>query len=85
MDATEAAPTTTKERIDAIEQFLAQLVLLLEVEPELCRESISAWLQVCAVSTRACGPAAPRRTAALDQLCTRVLGSPAGMLLPSGA
>ena len=70
----------TTERINAIEQFLEQLVLLLEVEPELSRESISAWLQVCASSARASGVETPRESAALDQLCTRVLGSPVGML-----
>ena len=80
METTEAAPPTTTERIDAIEQFLQQLVLLLEVEPELSRESVGAWLQVCALSARASGVDAPRGTAALDDLCRRVLGSPVGML-----
>lgn len=77
-------PTTT-ERIDAIEQFLQQLVLLLEVEPELSRESISAWFQVCAASARASGLEVPRSSAALEQLCARVLTSPVDVLRPSGS
>ena len=81
----EATQPTTAERIDAIEQFLQQLVLLLEVEPELSRESISAWFQVCAASARACGVEVPRRAAALERLCTRVLTSPVDVLRPSGS
>lgn len=80
----EATQPTIAERIDAIEQFLQQLVLLLEVEPEISRESISAWLQVCAASARANGIESPRRAAALDHLCVRVLNAPVEVVRPTG-
>ena len=46
LHAAAAAPgaPTLGERIDAIEKFLEQLVVLLEVEPDLSRANIAAWL-----------------------------------------
>lgn len=81
MDATQP---NAHERIDAIEQFLQQLVLLLEVEPELSRDSIGAWFAVCQASSRASGVGSARSEQALTQLCGRVLESPVDMLRPSG-
>ena len=51
---------TPDERIDAIEKFLAQLVLLLEVEPDVNRETIGSWLQVCSAAARAHRAQTPR-------------------------
>lgn len=68
----DTAPTT-EERLDAIEEFLAQLVVLLEVEPEISRESVTEWLQICSAAARAHGTKTPREQAAFGQLCERVL------------
>lgn len=77
----ETAPTLA-ERIDAIEQFLQQLVLLLEVEPELNRECIAAWIEITSASARAHGLETPRQRAALEQLCERVLSPAVDVLRP---
>ena len=72
--AAEAATAPTlAERIDAIEQFLQQLVLLLEVEPDLNRESVAAWIEITNKSACAHGLQSPRELAAMEQLCARVL------------
>lgn len=70
----EATQPTTHERIDAIEQFLQQLVLLLEVEPEITRENIAAWMLLCSASARTHGLESQRQTLALGSLRDRVLG-----------
>ena len=64
---------TPDERIDAIEKFLAQLVLLLEVEPDVNRETIGSWLHVCSAAARAHRAQTPRQQAVFKQLCERVL------------
>lgn len=69
------APPTELERIDAVENFMQQLVLLLEVEPDLTRENIGAWMQLCSASARAHGMETPRQTLALERLRERVLGA----------
>jgi hypothetical protein len=69
------APTLA-ERIDAIEQFLQQLVLLLEVEPALNRETVAAWIEITNSSASAHGLQSARERAAMEQLCTRVLNFP---------
>jgi hypothetical protein len=69
----EAFTSTTSERIDAIEQFLQQLVVLLEIEPDINRETVSAWIAICSASALAHGVRTPRQTKALEQLCGRVL------------
>ncbi|KQX34672.1 hypothetical protein [Variovorax sp. Root434] len=74
--ATEAAAPTVAERIDAIEQFLQQLVLLLEVEPDLNRESVAAWIEITNSSASAHGLQSMRERAAMEQLCSRVLNFP---------
>ncbi|AGU51544.1 hypothetical protein VAPA_1c44710 [Variovorax paradoxus B4] len=70
-----AAPgaPTLGERIDAIEKFLEQLVVLLEVEPDLSRANIAAWLEIVGASARAHGLQTPRQQAAMELLCSRVL------------
>ncbi|MNL28327.1 hypothetical protein D3C87_1499660 [compost metagenome] len=73
-DETEAAASpTADERIDAIVRFLQQLVLLLEVEPDLNRESIAAWLEIVGRSERGHGLQTPRQQVAMDHLCASVL------------
>lgn len=68
------APPTQPERIEAIEHFLQQLVVMLEVEPEITRENIGAWMQLCSASARAHGLESQRQTLALEHLRERVLG-----------
>ncbi len=68
-----ATAPTLAERVDAIEQFLQQLVLLLEVEPELNRESVAAWIEITNKSATAHGLQSVEERAAMDQLCSRVL------------
>lgn len=70
-----AAPDapTLGERIDAIELFLQQLVVLLEVEPDLSRENIAAWIEITNRSATAHGLQSPRERVAMDDLCKRVL------------
>jgi len=80
---TSPAPTLA-ERIDAIEQFLQQLVQLLEVEPDLNRESIAAWIEITTASAGAQGLQALRQRAALTQLCERVLSPAVDVLRPAG-
>lgn len=77
------AVPTLAERIDAIEQFLQQLVLLLEVEPELNRESIAAWIEITSASARAHGLQTLRQRAAMEQLCERVLSPAVDVLRPA--
>lgn len=80
----QASPAPTlAERIDAIEQFLQQLVQLLEVEPDLNRESISAWIEITTASAGAQGLQALRQRAAMEQLCERVLSPAVDVLRPS--
>jgi hypothetical protein len=80
----DASPAPTlAERIDAIEQFLQQLVQLLEVEPDLNRESIAAWIEITTASAGAQGLAALRQRAAMAQLCERVLAPAVDVLRPS--
>jgi hypothetical protein len=69
------APTLA-ERVDAIEQFLQQLVLLLEVEPALNRETVAAWIEITNRSAAAHGLQSARERAAMEQLCSRVLNLP---------
>jgi hypothetical protein len=75
------APTLA-ERIDAIEQFLQQLVQLLEVEPDLNRESIAAWIEVMTASAGGQGLLALRQRAAMERLCERVLARAVDVLRP---
>lgn len=72
-DAATVAPTL-EERIGAVEDFLQQLVLLLEVEPELTRENIAAWIELTNKCATAHGLQSSRERTALDRLCERVLG-----------
>lgn len=58
----------------AVEDFLQQLVVLLEVEPELTRENIGAWMELCSASARAHGLQSRRQALAVEHLRTRVLG-----------
>jgi len=76
------APTLA-ERIDAIEQFLQQLVQLLEVEPNLSRENVVAWMEVMTASAGAQGLQALRQRAALERLCERVLSPAVDVLRPA--
>lgn len=64
---------TPDERIDAIEEFLGQLVLLLEVEPNITKEAVTNWLQVSAAAVRAHKTQTPRQQAVFGRLCERVL------------
>ncbi|XXQ55634.1 hypothetical protein ACA040_004352 [Xenophilus aerolatus] len=64
---------TPDERIDAIEEFLAQLVLLLEVEPNITKDTVTNWLQLSAAAVRAHKTKSPRQQAVFGQLCERVL------------
>jgi hypothetical protein len=80
----EAAFTPTPaERIDAIEQFLQQLVLLLEVEPDINRETVSAWIDICSASALAHGARTPRQAMTLQGLCRRVLTPAIEVLRPA--
>lgn len=75
--AADAVPAPTlAERVDALGQFLQQLVLLLEIEPDLNRETIAAWIEITNKSASAHGLQSVRERAAMEQLCQRVL-SPA--------
>ena len=58
----------------AVEDFLQQLVVLLEVEPELTRENISAWMELCSASARAHGLQSTRQALAMEHLRTRMFG-----------
>ena len=73
--ATTQAPTL-EERMGAVENFLQQLVLLLEVEPELTRENIAAWIELTNRCASAHGLQSLRERAAMEQLCSRVLNIP---------
>lgn len=66
---------TPAERIDAVETFLQQLVLMLEVEPEITRENIGAWMDACSAGARAHGLQSTRQTMALEHLRSRVLSN----------
>ncbi|CAN7476032.1 hypothetical protein [Variovorax paradoxus] len=77
------APTLA-ERIDAIEQFLQQLVVLLEVEPDLNRDTIAAWIEVTTASACAHGMQSRRERTALEQLCRRVLTPAVEVVRPAG-
>ena len=79
----EAFTPTTSERIDAIEQFLQQLVVLLEVEPDISRETVSAWIAICSASALAHGVRTPQQTLTLEQLCRRVLTPAMDVVRPS--
>jgi hypothetical protein len=80
----EASPAPTlAERIDAIEQFLQQLVQLLEVEPDLSRENIAAWIEITTASAGAQGLQALRQREAMAQLCERVLSPAVDVLRPA--
>ncbi|WP_295978912.1 hypothetical protein [uncultured Variovorax sp.] len=81
--ATTQAPTLD-ERMGAVENFLQQLVLLLEVEPELTRENIAAWIELTNKCAAAHGLQSSRERAAMDWLCGRVL-SPAVDVAPSAS
>lgn len=74
---------TLSERIDAIEQFLQQLVQLLEVEPDLNRETIAAWIEITTASASAQGLQALRQRAAMAQLCERVLAPAVDVIRPA--
>ncbi|WP_339091628.1 hypothetical protein [Variovorax paradoxus] len=76
------APTLV-ERIDAIEQFLQQLLQLLEVEPDLNRENVAAWMEEMTASAGAQGLQALRQRAAMEQLCERVLSPAVDVLRPA--
>jgi hypothetical protein len=78
----ETAPTLA-ERVDAIEQFLQQLVLLLEVEPDLNRESVAAWIEITNRSASAHGLQSERERMAMNQLCERVLSTAVEVLRPA--
>jgi hypothetical protein len=84
METAIAAPTLA-ERIDALEQFLQQLVLLLEVEPVLTAETIGAWITICSASGLAHGALTQRQTSALEQLCRRVLTPSMDVMRPADA
>lgn len=82
LGAASPAPTLA-ERIDAIEQFLQHLVQLLEVEPELTRENIAAWIEIATASAGAQGPHAARQHAAMARLCERVLSPVVDVIKPA--
>ncbi|QRF56585.1 hypothetical protein [Variovorax paradoxus] len=77
-----SAPTLA-ERIDAIEQFLQQLVVLLEVEPDLNRECIAAWIEISTSSASAHGLLTLRERAAMERLCARVFSPAVEVLQPA--
>jgi len=60
-------------RIEAIELFLQQLVFLLEVESDLTKENISAWLMDCRSRQRDRGVTSPPVLAAFGNLVDKVL------------
>ena len=74
-DAATGAPTLD-ERMGAVENFLQQLVVLLEVEPDLTRENIAAWIDLTNRCASAHGLQSLRERAAMEQLCSRVLSIP---------
>jgi len=74
-DAATGAPTLD-ERMGAVESFLQQLVVLLEVEPELTRGNIAAWIELTNRCASAHGLQSLRERAAMEQLCSRVLNIP---------
>lgn len=74
-DAATGAPTLD-ERMGAVENFLQQLVVLLEVEPDLTRENIAAWIELTNRCASAHGLQSLRERVAMDQLCSRVLNIP---------
>ena len=78
-----ATAPTLAERIDAIEHFLQQLVLLLEVEPDLNRESVAAWIEITNKSASAHGLQSERERIAMNQLCERVLSPVVDVIRPA--
>jgi len=67
-------PFTAHERLDAFELLLEQLLVLLEVEPNLNRQTIGAWLQVVRERMRSHQMITARQQVAFGQLAERVLG-----------
>ena len=60
-------------RVEAIELFLQQLVFLLEVEPNLNRQTISNWLLTCREAMRSHDVIAAPTSAAFGNLIDRTL------------
>lgn len=71
-----APPSTDiSARVEAIELFLQQLVLLLEAEPDLTAENVARWLMVCREQQRKHKTTSPPVLAAMGNLIERVLVS----------
>ncbi len=73
MSNPEALPTLA-ERVEAMENFMQQFLLLVELEPELTRENIGAWMELCSHSARAHGLQTARQALAMTHLRARLLG-----------
>lgn len=66
----------TATRMQALEDLLGHIVLLLETEPRFTAARMDAWLQTVADAQRRCGTDNAELIAALDTLWQRVRLSP---------
>jgi len=69
-------------RVEAIELFLQQIVFLLEVEPSLTKENVTAWLVNCRSRQRQHQVTSAPVLAAFGNLIDRALGVTPGQLEP---
>jgi hypothetical protein len=67
-----APSLSIEDRLDAIELFLQQLVLLLEVEPVVTAANIRAWVNIASARMRQSGSASGHQLAALARLVEQV-------------
>lgn len=67
-----APSLSVEDRLGAIELFLQQLVLLLEVEPVVTAANIRAWVNIASARMRQSGSASGHQLAALARLVEQV-------------
>lgn len=65
-------PTTTDERMDAVEAMLGHLIFLLEVEPNFTAEALARWIAKCRQAERDKGIADPRQQLVFARLCEKL-------------
>ncbi|MFN3732232.1 hypothetical protein [Comamonas testosteroni] len=65
-------PATPEERLDAIEDMLGHLILLLEAEPNFTAENLVKWIARCRLEERDRGISNPRAQVVFGQLCEKL-------------
>ena len=65
-------PATPEERMDAIEDMLGHLILLLEAEPHFTAEALVKWIARCRLEERGRGISNPRAQVVFGQLCEKL-------------